>query len=101
MPVGIFSFTIAASEILSKCFTKARSELPCAAISTRLPARTCGARVVGLAARVLRCERGRRRVVAAAPDEDLLLAEPGRHFRLAEPLQRSVVALVEPPVLHL
>src|SRR5207244_839187 len=43
MPVGILSPTISASPIASRCFTSARSELPCAAISTRLPARTAGA----------------------------------------------------------
>ena len=38
-----------------------------------------------------------RDVVAAPPDVHLLVAELLRGFRLVEPLQRAVVALVQPP----
>src|SRR6478736_6283754 len=43
--------------------------------------------------------RRRRDVVAAAPDEHLLLAELGRRLGLVEALQRAVVPLVQAPVL--
>ena len=45
-------------------------------------------------------QRRRRRVVAAPPDLHLRLAELRRHLRLVQPLQRTVVALVELPGLH-
>src|SRR2546429_282846 len=43
MPVGMFSSTIAVSEMSSRYFTRARRLLPCAAMTTCLPARTDGA----------------------------------------------------------
>src|SRR5690606_1815365 len=49
--------------------------------------------------RVVAVERRRRRVEAPAPDLGLLVAVPGGGFRLVQPLERTVVALVEPPAL--
>src|SRR4029079_15291855 len=60
------------------------------------------ARVAPVARRiafVATLERGRADVVAASPDEHLLLAELRRRLRLVEPLQRAVVTLVEAPIL--
>jgi hypothetical protein len=45
-------------------------------------------------------ERRRRNVVAAPPDLHLRLAVPGGSLRLVEALKRSVVPLVQPPVLR-
>lgn len=42
-PVGMFNSVMTLSEILSKYFTNARSELPCAAMMTRLPCLISGA----------------------------------------------------------
>ena len=44
-------------------------------------------------------ERRRRDVVAAAPDLDLRFAVLRRGLRLVQPLQRAVVALVQPPAV--
>ena len=56
------------------------------------------ARVVRRVAVIHHRERRRRGVVAPTPGEDLLLAVLRRGLLLVEPLQRTVVALVEPPV---
>ena len=42
MPVGTFSSTMSLSPIFSRCFTRARSELPWATTSTVSPARSWG-----------------------------------------------------------
>ncbi len=107
-----------ASQTLSRYFTSARRLLPCAAMTTRLPAldggrddlvperqearhgvlqalrerqvlfrQVCVAPVVAGEALVIGSERGRRDVVAAAPDLHLVLAELGRRLGLVEPLQ--------------
>ena len=55
------------------------------------------ARVVELRVRVVLGERRRRRVVGAAPQHELLLAELGEGLGLVLALQRAVVPLVEPP----
>jgi len=49
-------------------------------------------------ARVVRLERRRLRGVTAAPDVDLLVAVFLRRFGFVQPLQRTVMALVQPPV---
>ena len=56
------------------------------------------ARVVRGMPRIAQIERRRRRVVASPPDLDLRLAVPGGRFGLVQPLQRPVMAFVEPPV---
>ena len=58
------------------------------------------ARVAALAARIIQRERRRRGVVAAAPDQHLLVAVLLGRFGLVQALQRAVVALVQAPVLH-
>src|SRR6185436_18304052 len=55
------------------------------------------ARVEARMTRILERERGRRNVVAAAPDLHLRLAVLLHGLRLVEPLQRPVVAFVETP----
>src|SRR5437762_2729933 len=55
------------------------------------------ARVEARVARIVARERRRRNVVAAAPDLHLILAVAGGGLGLVEPLQRSVVTLVQPP----
>ncbi len=55
------------------------------------------ARVVRRVARVGRLQRGRRDVVAATPDLDLVRAVLGRRLRLVEPGQRAIVTLVQAP----
>ena len=57
------------------------------------------ARIVSRVPLVVGRQRRRRDVVAAAPDLHLLLAVLRRGLRLVQPLQRAVVALVQPPVL--
>ncbi len=54
--------------------------------------------VAALAAWVAGFQRGRRRVVAAAPDQHLLVAVLLGHVGLVQALQGAVVALVEAPV---
>ena len=48
-------------------------------------------------ARIVGRKRRRRNIVAASPDQRLLLAVLGRGLRFVEALQRAVVALVQPP----
>ena len=58
-------------------------------------------RIVPLEARIVVGQRRRRGRIRAAPDLDLRIAELRRGLRLVEPLQCTVMALVEPPrVLH-
>ena len=57
------------------------------------------ARIVAGAARIGRFERGRRRVVAAAPHEDLLLAVLRGRLGLVQTLQPAVVTFVQAPVV--
>ena len=57
------------------------------------------ARIEALAARIVGRQHRRRRVVAAAPDQHLLVAELARHVGLVQALQGAVVALVEAPVV--
>src|SRR5690242_2213901 len=54
-------------------------------------------RVRARIARVRELQRRRRNIVAAAPDEHLLIAELARHFGLVEALQRAVVPFIEAP----
>ena len=123
----MFSATTASSDSPSRCLTSARSELPCAATSTVRPRRRSGtiasyqygsirvddvlealgarhgleqvgvARVADLAELVVVGQRRRRRVVGAAPEHELLVAELVAHRGLVLALQRAVVPLVEPP----
>ncbi len=58
------------------------------------------ARVVVRRAAVGRIERGRRRVVAAAPDQHLLVAVFFGRFSLVQARQRAVVALVQTPRMN-
>src|SRR5690606_4908557 len=62
-----------------------RRELRVAGVMARMP-------------RIVRLERGRRHVVAAAPDLDLLRAVLRRRFGLVEALQRAVMALAQAPM---
>src|SRR5207253_2353196 len=55
------------------------------------------ARVKARVARIVARKRRRRNVVAAAPDLHLILTVAGGGLGLVEPLQRSVVTLVQPP----
>ena len=55
-------------------------------------------RIAARPALVVRPERRRAYVVAAAPELDLLLAVAPRRLGLVQPLQRAVVPLVQPPV---
>jgi hypothetical protein len=57
------------------------------------------AQVAALAARVVVGQHWRRRVVAAAPDQHLLVTELRRHVGLVQALQRTVVAFVQAPVV--
>src|SRR6185436_9940875 len=120
----MLSATISASPTPSRYFTSARNELPYAAAGAdggrdvALPVghdarhrvleafrrghRHAGVtRVARLAPRITGFERGGRRVIAAPPDQHLLLAEFRRHLRLVEALQGAVVALVQAPALVL
>jgi hypothetical protein len=124
MPLGMFRPTMSWSEMPSRYLIRARIELPCAAISTRLPALMLGAMlsfqagstratvsfrhsvkrhgfragvaaVAALAAGVGRFQRRWRRVVAAAPDQHLLVAVLFGHVGLVQALQAAVVAFVQ------
>src|SRR5437660_2495407 len=53
--------------------------------------------IAGLALQRLALQRRRRGVVRAAPEHELLLAVPLERLPLVLPLQRTVVALVQPP----
>jgi hypothetical protein len=81
-------------------------------MSTRRPARTAGAigerhldagvaGILRFVPRIASLERGRARIVAAAPREHLGLAVFPGHVGLVQPLQRAVVALVQAPALFL
>jgi hypothetical protein len=58
------------------------------------------AHVAAFAARVVRFQRRRRGVVAAAPDQHLLVAVLLGGFGLVQALQAAVVALVQAPGMH-
>ena len=57
------------------------------------------AQVAAFAARIVGVEQRRRHVVAAAPDQHLLVAVLLGHVGLVQALQRAVVALVQAPVV--
>mmetsp|Transcript_131720 Transcript_131720/g.367192 ORF Transcript_131720/g.367192 Transcript_131720/m.367192 type:complete len:215 (+) Transcript_131720:221-865(+) len=60
--VGMFSFTISSSGTLSRYFTRARSELPCAAIMTLLPFFSAGTIVL--------FQKGSTRLIVSSRDSD-------------------------------
>ena len=127
MPVGRLTLAMPSSLMSSSILTTARSELPCAATSTVLPASQVvedravqvglhpgddvgqalglgGAvaeigipGVVGLGELVGVADRRRRGVVRAAPEHELLLAVLLQGLLLVLALQVAVVPLVEPP----